>query len=349
MEEHSDHIRVVLQRLQSAGFTLNPDKIAIGTAEIKYLGHQLSPRGIRVLPDRVAAIGSYPAPTNLRTLRRFLGMTGFYARFIPNYSKCAAALHALKKKGARFVWTHEYQVAFDSLKRALSQAPVLQIPDFRKKFILVTDASDLAVSAVLNQCVGDDMAPTSYYSRLLTPAERNYSTYEKECLAILFGCEKCRSYLEHKEFELHCDNLALCWLLKRVKEIGRLGRWVLRLAAFKFRIKHPKGADNVVADALSRMFEGKSHETPEMACAAMLESLPLIYSSLEEHQAEDEFFKDLKQKIMTDQAAVHNFQIHKKLVCFFFPKGLNGVDGSSLICSVLCCLNISTFRLWLDI
>jgi len=80
--------------------------------------------------------------------------------------------------------------------------------------VLVTDASDLAISAVLNQRVGEELDPISYYSRLLTSAECNYSTYEKECLAVLFGCEKCRSYLEHKQFELHCDNLALCWLLK---------------------------------------------------------------------------------------------------------------------------------------
>ena len=134
--------------------------------------------------------------------------------------------------------------------------------------MLVTDASDLAISAVLNQRVGEELAPISYYSRLLAPAERNYSTYEKECLAVLFDCEKCRSYLEHKQFELHCDNLALCWLLKRVKAIGRFGRWVLRLAPFKFKVKHTKGTDNVVADALSRVFEGQILESPEMICAS---------------------------------------------------------------------------------
>ena len=148
---------------------------------------------------------------------------------------------------------------------------MLQVPDFEKQFVLVTDASDLGISAVLNQRVGDDLAPVSYYSRMLTPAE-NYSTYEKECLAVVYGCEKCRSYLEHKEFELHCDNLALCWLLKRVKEIGRLGRWVLRLAPFKFMVKHTRGADNVVADALSRVFKGQIRKSPKMVCATMLES-----------------------------------------------------------------------------
>ena len=103
--------------------------------------------------------------------------------------------------------------AFESLKQALCKSPVLHVPNFDKEFVLVTDASDYAISAALNLRVGQDLAPYYHYSRLLSAAERNYSTYEKECLAVLFGCEKCRSYLEHKHFELHCDNLALCWLL----------------------------------------------------------------------------------------------------------------------------------------
>jgi hypothetical protein len=104
------------------------------------------------------------------------------------------------------VWNGEQQSAFESLKRALTEAPVLQVPDFDKEFMLVTDASDCAISALLNQRVGEHLAPVSYYSRLLSPAERRYSTYERECLAVLFGCEKCRSYLEQSEFELQCDN-----------------------------------------------------------------------------------------------------------------------------------------------
>jgi hypothetical protein len=162
--------------------------------------------------------------------------------------------------------------------------------------VLVTDASNCAISAVLHQRLGEQLAPVSYYSHLFSPAERRYSTYERECLAIIFGCEKCRTYLEHKEFELQCDNLALYWLLKRVKDIGRLGRWVLRLAPFKFKVVHTRGVDNVVADALSRVFEGRPAETPENVCATLLESLPLVYSSLAEHQETDIFCKDLQHK-----------------------------------------------------
>lgn len=118
----------------------------------------------------------------------------------------------------------------------------------------------------------------------MTSAERRYSTYENECLAVLFGCEKCRSYLEHKEFELQCDNLSFCWLLRRVKDAGRLGRWIVRFAPFKFRVNHRRDADNIVADALSRMYTGEATEDVEALCGALLESLPLVYSSLEEHK-----------------------------------------------------------------
>ena len=249
-------------------------------------------------------------------------MAGFYARFIPEFSKCAAPLHALKRKGTIFDWTSKHNEAFETLKKALSQAPVLQVPDFTKEFVLVTDASNLAISAVLNQRDGESLAPISFYSRLLSLTERNYTIYEKECLAILFGCERCRPYLEHTEFELHCDNLSLCWLLKRVKEVGRIGRWVLRLAPFKVRVVHTRGSDNLVADALSRVFEGQAQDSPEAICGAILESLPLVYSSLEEHQMNDASCKDMKQKIINDVSGTQNFKIRKNLLCFQ-PKGAN--------------------------
>jgi len=132
VEDHESHVRAVLQRLKDAGFTLNPEKMILGAKEVKYLGHSLSSRGISVLLDWVATIKAYPRHTNLRSLRRFIGMAGFYARFVPGFSQRAAPLHALKKKGVKFVWTEEHQTAFESLKQALSKTPVLQVPDFQK-------------------------------------------------------------------------------------------------------------------------------------------------------------------------------------------------------------------------
>jgi hypothetical protein len=206
-------------------------------------------------------------------------MVGFYARFILDFSHRSAPLLALKK-GVPFHRDNERQDVFDALKQVLCEAPVLQAPDFGKDFVLVMDASNLAVPAVLHQRVDGELAPISYYSRLLSPAERKYSTREKECLRVIFGCAKCCVYLKHKEFELHCDNLALCWLLKRVKDVGRLGHWILRLAPFKFRVRHMRSMDNVVADALSCMFHGDCGETLEGKCASLIHSLPLVYSSL---------------------------------------------------------------------
>jgi len=231
-EEHVAHVREVLTRLERTGFTLNTDKVVLGASEIKYLGHLISGRGVKILLERVAAIQDYPQPTNLKSLRRFIGMVGFYARFIPNCSGIATTLYELKKKGVPFCWGEPHQAAFEALKRALCEAPVLQVPNFDRAFVLATDASDVAVSAVLHQDVNGVLAPIAYHSRVLTAAERKYSTYEKECLAVLFRCEKCRPYLEHKEFLLHCDNLALCWLLRKTKDVGRMGRWILRLAPF---------------------------------------------------------------------------------------------------------------------
>jgi len=160
MEEHADHVREVLQRLQDAGFTLNPEKVTFAANEIKYLGHLVSSRGIKVLPDRVATIRSYPRPPNLRTLRRFLGMVGFYARFIQDFSGRAAPLHCLRRKGVPFLWGEENQKAFEDLRQALCEAPVLQPPNFSRDFVLVTDASNLAISAVLHQRVGGELAPS---------------------------------------------------------------------------------------------------------------------------------------------------------------------------------------------
>ena len=153
----------------------------------------------------------------------------------------------------------------------------------------------------------------------MTAAESRYSTYEKERLAVIFGCEKCRTYLEHKVFELNCNNLALCWLLKVVKDVGRLGRWILRLAHFRFKVKHTSGAENVVADALSRMFEGDCVDTPEAVCGASLQSLPLVYFSLEERRREDPLCRDLRDKIQARLGGAENFQIRKGLLSYF-PK-----------------------------
>jgi hypothetical protein len=199
-EEHLEHLRRVFKRLEKAGFTLNQEKLLLGRTEIPFLGHLVSAEGVRILPERIEAITALPRPKNLRDLRQFLGMAGFYCRFIPQFSRIAEPLNALKRKNMKFVWEEPQQSAFCKLKEALATPPVLQIPDFSREFTLVCDASEVAISAILHQTLGDQLAPVAYANRLLSPAERRYSVREKECLAVVFGCEKYRAYLEHREF-----------------------------------------------------------------------------------------------------------------------------------------------------
>jgi len=288
-EESVTNLQEVLSRFKRSGFTPNRDKVVLGASEIKYLCHLISVRGVKILPEKVTAMQDYPRPAILRSLRRFIGMVDFYARFIPSYGSVVAPLHELRKKGVSFCWRETHQAAFDSLKPAFTEAPVLQIPYYEEDFVLATDASDVAVSAFLQLDVNGELAPIAYQSRVLTPAERKYRSYEKECTAALFGCEKCRSFLQQKELLLHCDNLTLCWLLRKVKDVGCLARWILRLVQFQFKVQHTRGRDNVVADALSRMFIDVSEKNTQVSCDVLLDSLRLVYSSLAEHQAKDDF------------------------------------------------------------
>jgi hypothetical protein len=179
LDEHLWHLNEVFTRLEKAEFTLNRDKLHLAQREICFLGHSVSDQGVKVLPERIELIRNFPLPRNLKVVRRFLGMVGFYGRFIEHFSQIAEPLHALKRKIARFVWGEMQQADFERLKDALSTPPVLQIPDFSREFTLVCDASEVAISAVLHQKKGLGLAPVDFSSRLLSPAERWYSIHEK--------------------------------------------------------------------------------------------------------------------------------------------------------------------------
>jgi hypothetical protein len=182
----------------------------------------------------------------------------------------------------------------------------LQIPDVSREFTLVSDASDVAISAVLHQKRGEDLAPIAYSSRF-SPTERKYSIHEKECLAVVYGCEKYRSYLEHKEFCLHTDNQALAWLLRHAKELGRIGRWVLRLAPFKFKVCHISGKTNVVADCLTSQYEDLAAEST--FSGLVLLHLPEAFQSIKEHQKKDPFCNNVYQKVVQADPTVRNFKL----------------------------------------
>lgn len=193
-----------------------------------------------------------PRPQNLKHLRTFLQTCSWYRKFIPNFSKVAEPLSRLTQKNTIWRWTGKEQSAFDSLKELLTTAPVLQQADGTKPYTLRTDASDYALGAVLLQGEEAEERPVEYASRLLTPAERNYSTTEREALAVVYAVGKFRSYIEGSKILIGTDHQPLRWLLSQKLPTGRFTRWALCLQGYDLQIDYTPGKYNVVADTLSR-------------------------------------------------------------------------------------------------
>ena len=205
--------------------------------------------------DKLQAVRQFPVPSTKKQVRSFLGLTGYYRRFIPDYASIAVPLTELTRKSAPTLvkWDSECNRAFEKLKELLCSKPVLWSPDFTREFVLQTDASDFGVGAVLSQF--DDEGtdhPIAYFSRKLLPREQRYSTVEKECLAIKLGTQAFRVYLLGRAFIIQTDHRALQWLDRLKETNSRLTRWSLALQPFQFKVKHRSGKANANADALSR-------------------------------------------------------------------------------------------------
>jgi len=211
---------------------------------------------VKPIKAKVECIEKFPAPTNRKELMRFLGMAGYYRKFCPNFSVIANPMTNLLKKTSKFIWCDACQEAFDKIKAILIYSPVLTTPDFDKQFKLTIDASDVGCGAVLTQ-EGEDQVehPTCYYSKKFDKHQKNYSTIEKECLAMLLAIQHFEVYLSSPKHPVivYTDHNPLTFLHKMKNKNQRLMRWSLILQEYNLIIKHIKGKDNVIADALSRV------------------------------------------------------------------------------------------------
>ncbi|XP_050916838.1 uncharacterized protein LOC127132019 [Lathyrus oleraceus] len=217
------------------------------------LGHIISEKGISVDPAKIDVISTLPYPSCIREIRSFLGHAGFYRRFIKDFSKIALPLSNLLKNDVTFHFDDKCKQAFDFLKKALTSAPIIQPPDWTLPFELMCDASNYAVGAVLAQRVNKVAHVIYYASRTLDSAQSNYTTTEKELLAIVFALDKFRSYLLGSKVVVFTDHATLKYLLKKPDAKPRLIRWMLLLQEFNVEIKDKSGAENLVADHLSRI------------------------------------------------------------------------------------------------
>ena len=253
--EHLQHVRQVLLRLRDNHLTAKPVKCQFGMRECFYLGHIVGNGQVRPDPAKLSAVRNFPVPATKKQVRGFLGLTGYYRKFIGNYATIAAPLTDLTKKSLpdKVNWTLECNTAFEALKEVLCKSPVLMNPDFAKQFILQTDASNRGVGAVLSQL--DDEGrdrPIAYFSRKLLPREERYSTVEQECLAIKLGVEAFKVYLIGRPFIVQTDHRSLKWLNRLKDNNSRLTRWSLALQPYTFEVEHRAGTANSNADALSR-------------------------------------------------------------------------------------------------
>lgn len=247
-EDHLRHIEAVLALLLQNQFFAKAEKCQFGEQQIEYLGHIISAKGVATDMVKVEAMSQWPVPRNVKELRGFLGLTGYYRRFIRNYGLIAKPLTRLLQKGA-FEWSQTAEHAFRELKKAMVTAPVLSLPDFSEEFVIETDASGAGIGAVLMQ----RHHPIAFLSKALAPKHQGLSTYEKELLALVMAVTKWRSYLLGRHFVIRTDHHSLKYLVEQRLVTPVQQKWLTKLLGFDYEIRYKKGAENVAADALSRV------------------------------------------------------------------------------------------------
>ncbi|KAF1314311.1 Retroelement pol polyprotein, partial [Globisporangium splendens] len=252
MKDHAQHLAMVCEVLRHEKLYARLSKCEFGKSSVQFLGHTVTAEGIQVDANKTTAIEKYPTPTTQKTLLSFLGLAGYYRRFICDFARIALPFHRLIKKDAKWTWSSEHDHAFRALKLALQQAPTLRLPDFDCRFTVTTDASGYCMGGVLSQKIDGFDAPIAFYSKKFGHYEEKWPAHEKELLAIKIALSKWRHYLHGRQFDVFTDNSACRWMLHHPKVTPKLARMLTFFSQFDFVLHHVKGSTNVVADALSR-------------------------------------------------------------------------------------------------
>ena len=316
-DDHMKHLKMIFDKLQSEGFQIKYDKCQFARQRISYLGHIISNKGIEMDDTKVKSIVNFPVPQNTSELRRFLGLSGYYRRFIENFSLITSPLNNLMKANVPYLWNDECQTAFIMLKDNLTGDKILRFPNFKLPFILKTDASTKSVAAILSQSCEEGEYVVCYASRSINKHERNYSATELECLALKWAIKHFRQYLYGTKFTVYTDHYALKWLMNNKDNNAKLSRWALALQEFDFEVIHKQGKQNIDVDALSRVVMVLNEENAPLQLSDTLisEQLKDVFTAamikykLENIIPEEE---KLKTKVLTQS---EHFTVENDLLC----------------------------------
>ena len=257
-EEHHHHLQQVFNRFKEFGIVMNPNKCQLGVASLQFLGHMVDKDGIRPLESRVSAIRDFPLPRSQRKLREFLGLINYYHQFIPHCAQLLHPLHTLlshTQADTELQWSDDSIAAFEQAKAALADATLLSHLKPDAVVAIMSDASDIAVGAVLQQVTDGQWHPIAYFSRKLSPTERCYSTYDRELLAMYLSVKHFRYFIEGRSFSLYTDHKPLTFSMstKSERSSPRQARHLDFIAQFTTDIRFTNGTNNLVADVLSRV------------------------------------------------------------------------------------------------
>ncbi|UYV62918.1 K02A2.6-like, partial [Cordylochernes scorpioides] len=252
-KDHIELTKKIFDKLKENNIKLKLKKCSFAKQEIRYLGHTIGHNKIKPDPEKIKAINEFPQPKTVKQVRQFLGLAGYYRKFIPKFSEIADPLTSLTRKNKLFKWTTEVNKSFQELKSHLSTDPVLSTYDPSLPCKLYTDASKLGIGAILAQIGNDNQEHViSFYSGKLLPHQQNYSAFELECFAIVQSVEYFEVYLENNTFEVITDHSALEWLFNVKKPKAKYLRWIIELSTKSMKIVHRSGSKQTHVDALSR-------------------------------------------------------------------------------------------------
>ena len=316
-DEHQDFLKLVLNRLCQASFTLKPSKCQWARTEVKYLGHLISADGIKPDPGKVTVVRNFPTPVNKTEVRAFLGVASYYRRFIENFAGIAKPLTELTKTKGNlcFVWKSEAEAEFNKLKDLLTQAPILGCPDYKSPFILQTDASINGIGVVLAQMQQGKEVVIAYASRQLKPSEVKYAAIQKECLALVWGIKHFHYYLcGQPSFTVITDHCLLQWIKRMQPKNQMIQRWICELQGYSFTVSHRAGKPNGNADALSRCPISSNLDESEN-CSKSWDIAVLDAVDISDKQDSDRDIKELKD-FLADWTMPSNLDGRRKIECF---------------------------------